>query len=341
VLDAADNCRFVYNPDQSDLNNNGIGDACDPTASLPGGAEAALGSVNYGSFKVTVTITYFAFDVNGNGVLEPTLDCYYSLFNPQSVFVSGPHVIRHPHGQPFVITDPDNPGLPGDVVKVCPPGPVVRTAEIDLLQFNPNLLNVGETTLDFAVGQFAKLNTSWMFTDIADSAPADTAFSEPVAGNALVNANNSFWIGNDAYYATDLKVELGGAMSAFAANSGPHGVQGYKVMKAGQSQRTRMTVTLALGPNAGEVNETLLNTLQGYGLAAGAEFVPLDVAFQVGGAAAGFGYNPMCAAVVVACDAGVVVDGRKHVALTLEATDPVNAGVTGGASLYPYEFHLG
>ena len=200
---------------------------------------------------------------------------------------------------------------------------------------------MSRATLDFAVGQFAKLNTSWMFTDIADSAPADTAFSEPVAGNALVNANNSFWIGNDAYYATDLKVELGGAMSAFAANSGPHGVQGYKVMKAGQSQRTRMTVTLALGPNAGEVNETLLNTLQGYGLAAGAEFVPLDVAFQVGGAAAGFGYNPMCAAVVVACDAGVVVDGRKHVALTLEATDPVNAGVTGGASLYPYEFHLG
>ena len=100
---------------------------------------------------MTVTITYFAFDVNGNGILEPTLDCYYSLFNPQSVFVSGPHVIRHPHGQPFVITDPDNPGLPGDVVKVCPPGPVVRTAEIDLLQFNPNLLNVGETTLDFAV----------------------------------------------------------------------------------------------------------------------------------------------------------------------------------------------
>lgn len=200
---------------------------------------------------------------------------------------------------------------------------------------------MSRASLDFATGQFAKLMTSWQCTDIADVAPADTAFSEPAAGHALVCANNSFWIGNTAYYADGLKVELGGTSSPVRANSGPHGIQGYKVMKGGEAPRTRITVTLQLGVNTGEVNEALLNTLQGHDLDAGEEFVPLDVAFQVGGVAQAFGYNVMPAAVVVAADDSVVVDGRKHVAITLEATDPVNAGVTGGSSLYPYEFHLG
>ena len=51
---------------------------------------------------------------------------------------------------------------------------------------------MSRATLDFATGQFAKLLTSWQCTDIADVAPADTAFSEPAAGHALVCANNSF-----------------------------------------------------------------------------------------------------------------------------------------------------
>lgn len=200
---------------------------------------------------------------------------------------------------------------------------------------------MSRASFDFSVGQHGRFTTSWQVTDIADDAPADTTFVEPVAGSSVVNTNNSFWIGATAYYATDQHIELGGSVSAFRANSGPHGVQGYKVMKGGDAPRTRMTVTLPLGVNTGEVNEALLNTLQGYDLAAGAELVPLEVAFQVGGAAGAFCYAVMPAAVVVEADASVVVDGRKHVKLTLEATDPESAGVTGAASLYPFEFHLG
>ena len=201
---------------------------------------------------------------------------------------------------------------------------------------------MSRATLDFATGQFAKLMTSWQCTDIADVAPADTAFSEPAAGHALVVANNNFWLGTmGVKYADNIKVEIGGSVSPLRATSGPHGVQGYKVMKGGEAPRTRLTVTCLLGPGAGEISEAELNTLQGHDLAAGQEFVPLDVAFQVGGVAQAFGYNVIPAAVSVAADDSVVVDGRKHVALTLEATDPVNAGVTGGSSLYPYEFHLG
>ena len=200
---------------------------------------------------------------------------------------------------------------------------------------------MSRATLEFGVGQHAKLMTSWQATNIADAAAADPTFTEPSAGGSVVNTNNSFWIGDTAYYATDQRIDLGGSVSAFRANSGPHGVQGYKVMKGGEAPRTRMSVTLALGVNSGEVNETLLNTLQGYGLNAGSEFVPLDVAFQAGGAAGAFCYCVMPGAVVVEADDSVVVDGRRHVRLTLEASDPENAGVTGGASLYPFEFHLG
>lgn len=34
VADTADNCRFMYNPDQADSNFDGIGDACQLSLSL-------------------------------------------------------------------------------------------------------------------------------------------------------------------------------------------------------------------------------------------------------------------------------------------------------------------
>jgi hypothetical protein len=42
ILDLADNCMTVYNPDQKDGNHNGIGDACDPSMVLPAVYELLL-----------------------------------------------------------------------------------------------------------------------------------------------------------------------------------------------------------------------------------------------------------------------------------------------------------
>lgn len=192
--------------------------------------------------------------------------------------------------------------------------------------------------MDFSRGQYGKLITSWRFTDVQDIAEADPTFSEPTAGSALVRMNNKFWIGDDAYYSTDLSVDLGGSVVARSVDDSPHGVLGYLNFKGGDAARPKLSVKLLRGVNTGEVADSTgtlsRNKAQSWDKALGDAQSTLDVAFQVGGAAAAFGYGVMSAATITSAK-DAVIDGYKMLELELEATGPTDT------NLAPFEFHLG
>lgn len=192
--------------------------------------------------------------------------------------------------------------------------------------------------LDFSVGQFARLITSWLPTDVADTAEANPTFSEQTTGGALVNVNNAFWIGDTAFYATDIKVDLGGSLVARRANSGPQGVQGYIIEKGAGTNKAKIMCKLQRGTNSGEVADSTgtpsVNDLQGYGLGLGDALDGLDVAFQVGTVAGSVGYIRAPNASVVSC-ADVVVDGFQQLDVTFECDTPSSS------TFHPLEFLLG
>lgn len=192
--------------------------------------------------------------------------------------------------------------------------------------------------IDFSVGQFAKLMTSWMFTDAADIAEANPTFSEQTTGGPLVNVNNTFSIGNSTFYATDLKVDLGGQMVARRANSGPQGVQGYIIEKGAGTKKPTITCKLQRGVNSNEVADSTgtpsVNSLQAYGLNLGDALADLDVSFQVGTVAGSLGYVRASTAHCVKCT-DVVVDGFQQLDVTFECDTPSSA------TFYPLEMLLG
>jgi hypothetical protein len=55
IPDAVDNCPTVFNPDQADSNGNGIGDACEPVAAVPGGDNTGGNTGNNGSTAIDLT----------------------------------------------------------------------------------------------------------------------------------------------------------------------------------------------------------------------------------------------------------------------------------------------
>jgi hypothetical protein len=91
IPDSADNCPTVYNPDQSDQNHNGIGDACDPNPlTQPGGTPieqqattttaippppSPSGYAPADPIPVTASVTFNPIDFTGEG--QP--DAYYVL----------------------------------------------------------------------------------------------------------------------------------------------------------------------------------------------------------------------------------------------------------------------
>lgn len=197
---------------------------------------------------------------------------------------------------------------------------------------------MSRATFDFTVGQYARLMTSWMFTDVADAAELAPTFTEQTTGSGLVNVNNSFFIGDAAFYATDLKIELGGSMGARGASSGPQGVQGYRVTKGAGAPKTRYSVKLQRGVSAGEIADSTgtpsMNSLQAWDKALGDSYATFDIAAQVGTVAGACGYFPAQAASCVKCEV-VIVDGYKHLDVEFECNSPSDV------LLSPFEAHLG
>ncbi len=197
---------------------------------------------------------------------------------------------------------------------------------------------MSRATFDFSVGQYARLITSWMFSDIADAAEANPSFSEQTTGSALVNVANTFWIGSTAFYATDLKIELGGSVNARRASSGPQGIQGYIVPKGATAPKTRYMVKLHRGVNSGEIADSTgtpsVNSLQAWDKALGDSYAAFDIAAQVGTVAGACGYFPAQAASCVKCDE-VVQDGYKCLDVEFECNGPTST------TFAPFEAHLG
>lgn len=190
---------------------------------------------------------------------------------------------------------------------------------------------------NFTVGQAARLLTSWMFTDVAIEEIDEPAFAEPVHGAGLVCANNSLWIADTAVYATELKLDLGGTMSARGANSGPQGVQGYRVSKGAGAPKPRFMVTLQCGQRTGEIDDAgalSVQSLFALDKELGEELQNLDMAFQVGGHAGGMGYFPLPSASCLTREV-VVIDGYQHIQCEFECNGPDDA------ELGPVEVHLG
>src|SRR5208282_5910918 len=76
IDDSVDNCPLVYNPDQSDINHNGIGDACDP-------------------------------DIDGDGVLNAKDNCP-TVYNPDQEDSDGDGIGDACDSYYCVVTDPSD-----------------------------------------------------------------------------------------------------------------------------------------------------------------------------------------------------------------------------------------
>ena len=125
VPDAVDKCPFVPNPDQSDLDGDGLGDVCDPdpnafqalvqaTVADVSAPFSSSGHVVGESVLVTVEVTFHP--------RSDTLGCYFNVRpSPYNVILrvldrAGNVVIaqRVPEGPPLVITFPG-----GDLGEIC------------------------------------------------------------------------------------------------------------------------------------------------------------------------------------------------------------------------------
>jgi hypothetical protein len=192
---------------------------------------------------------------------------------------------------------------------------------------------MGKLSLNLPVGDRATASFEFMPTDIVDAAELNPSFTVPTAGNAVVTTSNRLWLGDDVYMAVDLAVDYGGAVVARRANSGPQGIQGYTVQRAGDNPLPVIRGKVYRGTNTtlGEVSDALANTLQGWDKSAGQEATSYDVALQAGNVMAGIYYGRAPVGVFTKCDP-IEIDGRDGFDFELSCFDP--------ASGYPLDLNL-
>lgn len=181
--------------------------------------------------------------------------------------------------------------------------------------------------IDYATGDRAKLMADFQWTDVDDSAELNPTYTGPTAGNAVVTSGVQLYIGNDTFMALDLKVDFGGNVVARKANSGPHGVQGYTVQRAGDNPMPTITGKLYAGTNStlGEVadsaNTFRNNYAQGWNLSAGEAATSWDVALQAGNVVGGIAYQRAPAAVFTKFDE-IEIDGVDGIDFEISCCDP-------------------
>jgi hypothetical protein len=181
--------------------------------------------------------------------------------------------------------------------------------------------------IDLAVGQYARLMADFNYTDVQDAAEANPTFTGPTSGNAVVTSNNKLFIGNDQFMALDLAVDFGGAVKPRVANSGPHGVQGYTVERAGDNPLPKITGKMYLGTNStlGEVadsaNTFRSNYAQGWDKSAGENSTSWDIALQAGNVIGGIAYFRARAGVFTGWEE-ISIDGKDGVQFEITCFDP-------------------
>lgn len=276
------------------------------------------------TFVTTVPVATYVRQVRAragaSGAGNLTLDRIYTgtVTNGQNVFrcarwVDDPSVYEHIHGAFFAEYDNDRRMYLG---------------------------GMSRAQMQFTRGQYARLMTSWLFTDVQDIAETDPAFVEPVRGSAIMNANSAFFIGDVQYYATDLSVQLGGAVVPRQVDNGPHGILGYLVEKGESKPNTTLKVKLLRGVNAGETKDSgadpfTMNKAQGFDVNGGDPINTYDVAFHFSTAAGALCYGVGSVAAMKSAKE-VIVDGYKMIDLEIEFESPSAASL-----LFPFEFHLG
>lgn len=182
---------------------------------------------------------------------------------------------------------------------------------------------------DYAVGEYGRLMSSWMFTDASDVAEANPTFSEQTVGDAVVNVNNQLWLGNTPIYSDSHKVNLGGTMSPQKVNAGPQGIMGFRVAKGGGTPKPTISFRAPRGTGTGELADSTgtpsVNDLQGYSVAIGVGMPAIDLAFQVGNALGALNYWRAPAASCSKCE-DVNVDGYQWLDLEFECDGPSVSG---------------
>jgi hypothetical protein len=186
---------------------------------------------------------------------------------------------------------------------------------------------MSKVTLNLPVAERATATFEFMPTDVPDAAELNPSFTAPTAGNAVVTNSNRFWVGDTAYMAVDLSIDYGGNVVARRANSGPQGVQGYTVQRAGDNPLPVIRGKLYAGTNStlGEVadsaNTFRANYAQGWNKSAGEESTSWDVAVQAGNVMGGIVYVRAPAGVFTKFDE-IEIDGKDGYEFELSCFDP-------------------
>jgi hypothetical protein len=197
---------------------------------------------------------------------------------------------------------------------------------------------MGTVSLDFAVGQYARLVADMQFTDVDDSAEINPTFTEPTDGNAIVTLANRFYVGGDAFMAVDLACSFGGTVARRVANSGPNGFQGFTVARGGDNPLPKITGKLYAGTNttlgevADSVNTFRANYAQGWDRSPGQESVVWNVAFQAGNVFSGGAYVHAPAGVFTKFEE-TVIEGKDGYDFELDCYYPTAGAVQNAIAL--------
>ena len=133
-----------------------------------------------------------------------------------------------------------------------------------------------------------EFNSTWMPTSWADIAEANPTYAAPTAGNPIVSAGSSFYIGATSYMVRNLRLRIDNGMSERTSTTGTNGVVGY-VAAAAAVKSAILEGELYVGNNTGSIGEVVddsgtpaLGAITGDADNAGVVAGTYDVALQVG-----------------------------------------------------------
>lgn len=106
-------------------------------------------------------------------------------------------------------------------------------------------------SLACAEGDVVRMSSSWRPNDVQDVAETDPSYSGPTAGDGIPCAGSWLWLGDTAFLARGLRVEITNELAPRVTTQGTNGVLGYAV----RNKRYTVSGQLYIGANTGSIGE--------------------------------------------------------------------------------------
>lgn len=146
-----------------------------------------------------------------------------------------------------------------------------------------------QMSLDLPDGGLVGFSSSWMPTDWTDVAEANPSYSDPTAGQPIVNAAADFRIAGVAFLLKSAKLTASNGMQVRTTSTGTNGMLG---AVAADKTSVMLEGSIYVGDNAASIGELVdnsgtpdLDSLLGASATVGAAITTRDISLAVGGAA--------------------------------------------------------